>query len=170
MPELNGATPGRDRIVSFTIRGQEFAYRRPSRADRAAMHRRNVVKLGVTGIPADTELMQAYDGAGLTWESRLEVGLVPRPDKNMGERAPSSWLKDGQINFDEVDEDEFNEVCQYLSEHVFTLPPDDELASIDTRIEALKARREVVVQAKKSKASSSQTATSGSTASDPTSA
>lgn len=170
MPELTGATPGRDRIVSFTVRGHEFAFRRPSRADKAAIHRRNVVKLGVTGIPSDSELLMAYDGSGLTWESRLEVGLAPRPDKNLGERAPSHWLKDGRIDFDEVNEDEFNEVCQYLSETVFELPPAEELASIDTRIANLQARREVVLKAKKSQASPSPMATSGDTASGLTSA
>jgi len=117
MPEVV-ATPGVDRVVTFTINGHSFGFRRPSRADEGDAQKRYVMKV------AESEMLAGLGGTNFFWESRLEVGLVPRRNRasqeiNLGEKAPSHWFDDGVLSFDQVDPEEFKAVVEYLESEVF---------------------------------------------------
>lgn len=150
---MTDATPGRDRIVSFSIDGKEFAFRRPSRADSAEANRRFIIKLSLSGDAQNADMLNAYDGAGLLWEARLEVGFAPRRVKgnilDLGEKVPSNWMLDGSVTFHDVNDDEFQRVCEYLSSAVYSVGDDDEIEIIDKQLDLLKKRKEVLEAKKK---------------------
>lgn len=108
--------PGQDRVVRVSVRGHEFGYRRPSRADLSDVTRRYALKVtGATGLNVETDVIQAMDGKPLQDEARLEIGLVSRRTRDgktlaLGETAPTHWLVDGVVSFDNVDPEEFDEV------------------------------------------------------------
>lgn len=123
-------TPGVDRVVHFSVRGYQFGFRRPSRRDQAAVTRMFAARLaGVTGLPLEAELHNAYGGTNLLWDCRLEVGLVPQRTRtgeqlNLGETAPSHWLEatpEGEtvVSFTHVTPEEYDAVCAYLDEAVY---------------------------------------------------
>lgn len=114
-------TPGSGRLISFSIGDHAFGFRRPSRADVRDAYRvfAQSLSIGLTTVEAD--VLNTFDGAALLWEARLTVGLVG----NLGETAPAHWFKvvnlepgkvvpPKEIDFSNVDPDEFGEVVEYL--------------------------------------------------------
>lgn len=123
--DVQKATPGVDRVVLFTVRGHEFGFRRPSRADLSDVARRFALKIApVTQSDIESRTIELLEGPALEWEARLEIGLAPRHARdgksiNLGERAPGHWLDNGAVSFANVDPEEFNEVCAFLQAAVF---------------------------------------------------
>jgi len=123
--EVPVSTPGVDRVVRFALNGSEFGCRRPSRGDLAEIHRRFAMKLTLTGVAGESDILNAYDGGALLWEARFEVCLLPRLKNgqalNLGERAPTHWTEQighngaglrTVISFADVDPDEFDDACE----------------------------------------------------------
>lgn len=147
------ATPGRDRVITFTINGHEFGFRRPSRADSSEISRRFIYKLSLAGDTQSADMLNAYDGAGLLWESRLEVCLANRMVNSKvidsGEKAPAHWKFDGEISFHDVEDSEFRSVTEYISSAVFSNGDDEEINVIKKQIELLEKRKELLEAKKK---------------------
>lgn len=110
-------TPGQDRILLVTVRGHEFGYRRPSRADLDDIARRLAAKLTpASGYAVESDLIAGGMGDAAEWEARFEICLVPRRKRDgseihLGERAPAHWLEGGAVSFANVMPDEFWEVA-----------------------------------------------------------
>lgn len=120
-------TPGRDRVLRFTIRGHEFGFRRPSRADRAAAALLESQRR--TFASGDPNRLLAEIDPWLRWECILEVGFLPRRNVNnqvvqLGERLPPHWLEwmtigENQVpvfSLAQVDPEEFEAVVAYVSD------------------------------------------------------
>jgi len=117
-----------ERVVTRSVGGQQFALRRPSRADNAQIWRLYTQKLTISGALSETDLLNALDGDNLLWEARLGVLLVPYRDGrgqvlNRGETAPANWLEEALdfqskptgekiVSFADVAPQEFDAVCQ----------------------------------------------------------
>ena len=142
-PEAVTPTPGAQRIITFTINGGTFAFRRPSRADEAEVARRTAV-----AIVNDTH--DRLDGLKIQFDSQLEVGLRPRVTRtgeelNLGETAPAHWLEPivdfdkkviGQrISFANVMLSEYNEVVEYLTKALAADPNAGTLGSSSTTVQ-----------------------------------
>jgi len=131
--EIN-PTPGNG-VFHFQVNGKSFTYRWPTQADIDRISRiqaaNMTVNAGFTEGEARiaSETLGLLNGNGIEWEARLQVGLLPRQRRDgsvlsLGEGAPESWKQTrkfaGQdvteISFDDVDPDEFNEVCQVIRE------------------------------------------------------
>lgn len=135
MPDANVVTPGVDRVVLFSVKGCQFGFRRPSQADRGEVARRVALKVApVTGLSIEADIIAANGdtaiGSMWEWEARLEVGLVPRKDRDgklrsLGEIAPTHWLDGDIVSFANVDPEEFEAVCRFLAESVFA-PKNDQ--------------------------------------------
>jgi hypothetical protein len=135
---LDGSTPGADRLITFTVRDNEFRVRRPFRSDEAEIRRRFARKLTAGGTIVDEypaqraaqDVLNAYDGVELLAEARFEVLLSPRrrpngEEERAGESCPEHWRRrifDGErliaesISFDGVDPDEFREAAAALDQ------------------------------------------------------
>jgi hypothetical protein len=137
-PAPSTPTPGIDRTVQFFVRGNEFRFRLPTRADNAEILRRYTAKLmracpplgDLAAQEVAKETLGSLDGGGLLSEARLEVLLLPRAGAAaLGEHAPAHWLRevkdpDGttviarSVAFDDVDPDEFDEVARFVDDQL----------------------------------------------------
>lgn len=113
-------TPGQDRILKVTVRGHEFGFRRPSRADLDDIARRIAAKLTpASGYAVESDLIAGGIGDAVEWEARFEVCLLPRRKRDgseiaLGESAPTHWLEDGVVSFANVMPEEFWEVAEAI--------------------------------------------------------
>lgn len=122
--------PGSNRVITVTVNGSTFGYRRPSRADDAEVKRRLAIKLSMAGLMNASNILDQMDGGGLEWEARFEIGLLPpmrdgREQESRGETAPAHWIKvtrtdekgnplERMVSFDEVPPEEFAEVASTI--------------------------------------------------------
>lgn len=147
------STPDRDRIITFTINGGTFRYRRPSRSDTAEVTRRFVSKLGKAKDIKESDILSIYDGTQLLWECRFEVGFSPRvisgKEISLGEKAPDHWYLDGEVSFHDVEDSEFDDVCAYLGTAIYMMDEDQELANIEKQLDLLTKRKEALESKKK---------------------
>lgn len=110
-----------NRVVRVVVGGKAVAFRRPSRADQAAVVRAFARKVAPsTGAAVEGDTLVALDRESLWWEARLEVGLVPAKNSagdvvDLGESAPAHWLIDAAISFAEVELAEFHAVCEAIA-------------------------------------------------------
>lgn len=128
-----GIGPGQDKCIAFTLQiaGETHSYRfrRPTRADvRDAVSRCTVKLLGTTGLDSEMHLNDDFDGGSRLWESRLEIGFLPRrrgtDTIDFGEMAPAHWFRavldaagkpvDRVVTFDSIYPDEFDAVVKHI--------------------------------------------------------
>lgn len=118
MPPASEESPfGTQRVVTVTVNGHRFTYRRPSRFELAEIRRRYVGKVTQWGRARETETNTLNNlDPDLEWDARFEIGLLPGEEDgkviDRGETAPPHWfgkLPDGTacVSFVKVDPAEF---------------------------------------------------------------
>ena len=126
--------PGVSRVVTVTVNGRQFGYRRPSRGDEAEHRRMFALKLSMAGFANAATILDQLDGNPLEWECRLAIGLLPpiingAEAASRGECAPDDWIEvlktddkgnvlARRISFENVDPDEFVAVIRAIDEQL----------------------------------------------------
>lgn len=116
--------PSSERLIAFAVGDREFGFRVPTTGDIERATRAYAMRCVVSGMQLETELLLGENGGRLWYQSRLEVGLLPRLKHDgtpveAGEKAPDDWFEtiDGKrvVSFSAVNDREFQAVCNHLN-------------------------------------------------------